>query len=83
MTRLTITSGSPTTEEIAVIAAVVHGLATATAAAAPRRIDPAWTQAARLEGMGQAPLVSAADARLVTPDTTSALWLPRQPLPSR
>lgn len=63
---ITVTAGSPTDEEVAALAAVVAGLAAAQSPPEDRR-PPAWGRAARLEALGQAPLVSSTDPRLGRP----------------
>jgi hypothetical protein len=62
--RIEVLAGSPSDEEIAaVVTAVVATASAAAARVAPPR-PPAWGRAALLEGVGGAPLASAADSRL-------------------
>jgi hypothetical protein len=62
--RLQVVAGSPTDEELAAVVAVVVAAAAAPAAPAAPARPPAWGRAALLEGVGGAPLASAADNRL-------------------
>jgi hypothetical protein len=60
-TRLRILGGSPTPEQIAALVLAVDQLL---AEKAPGPPQPGWQRAARVEGLGGAPLESSRDARL-------------------
>lgn len=69
-TRLRILCGNPTDEELAVLVLAldlaVPGPVPAAAPDAGPGTGSAWQRAARLEGLGAAPLLSADDPRLVS-----------------
>lgn len=68
--RLVVQAGDPDDTEIAAVTAVLVGMAD-TAVPGDDMVRPAWSRAARLEAIGQAPFTSAADPRLSdTPSRT-------------
>jgi hypothetical protein len=64
MDRLTVTAGDPTPEEIAAVVAVVAGIESTAAPAPTGPSIPRWGRAARIEAIGERPLVGATDPRL-------------------
>jgi hypothetical protein len=67
--RVTVTAGSPTAEELAAVVVVVVASAAA-GPPTPATRPAAWGRAARLEALGEAPLVAAVDPRLGPPGPT-------------
>ncbi|MGH8929429.1 MAG: acyl-CoA carboxylase subunit epsilon [Egibacteraceae bacterium] len=63
-TWVRVVRGAPTPEQLAALVLTLDQAMASGDDAPPARKPPAWQRAARLEGLGAAPLVSATDPRL-------------------